>query len=325
METSRSLCAVALAVLVGVAVLSSGRHRSAQAQEADPQAKAAPVVERLEKAIADGDKFAAWDALDELETLIPEDERLPKLREQVAAVPGTERELTLDVGNGVTMELIAIRPGRFAMGSRGDERGRDTDEGPQHRVTITRPFYMGKYEVTQAQFEAVMGENPSACPGADNPVEKVSWQAAREFCQKLGQRVGREVRLPTEAEWEYACRAGTRTIYSFGDDPDAIDEHEWYAGNSDGKPHPVGRKPANPWGLHDMHGNVREWCQDAYDAGYYARSPRTDPPGSAEGETGVIRGGSWRHSRITARSAGRYGGVQGAVDYSGLRVVVPIP
>ena len=325
METNRSVCGVVLVLCVAFAVLSLARLRTAGAQEDDAQTKGAPIVERLREAIAREDKFAAWDALAELEALIPDDGRMPKLREEVAAVPGPEKELTLDLGNGVTLELVAIRPGMFVMGSPDDERGRDTDEGPRHRVNITQPFYMGKNEVTQAQYEAVMGENPSAAKGADLPVETVSWQLAREFCRKLNEMVAREVRLPTEAEWEYACRAGTRTMYSFGDDLDAIGEHAWYDGNSEGTPHPVGQKPANPWGLHDMHGNVREWCQDAYDAAYYARSPRSDPPGPATGSTGVIRGGSWRHSRITARCAGRYGGVQGAVDYSGFRLVVPIP
>ena len=324
METIRSFCGIVLALCVAFAVLSLGHVQSAQAQEAEAQAKAAPIIERLEEAIAGEDKFAAWDMLAELEELIPADVRMPKLREEVAAVPGPEKELTLDLGDGVTMELVAIRPGQFAMGSPQEERGRDTDEGPRHRVRISEPFYMGKYEVTQAQFEAVMGENPAAFKGADNPVESVSWQLAKEFCQKLGQLVGHEVRLPTEAEWEYACRAGTRTVYSFGDDLDSIGDHAWYGGNSDGKTHPVGQKPPNPWGLYGMHGNVRELCRDCYDAGYYARSPRSDPPGAASGSTGVMRGGSWRHSRITGRSANRYGGSGGSVNYVGIRVVVPV-
>jgi len=325
METSLSFCGIVLALCAAFAVLSFGHQRSAQAQEADAQAKAAPIIERLEEAIAREDKFTAWDMLAELEELIPTDGRMPRLREEVDAVPGPEKELRLDLGDGVTMELVPIRPGQFLMGSPEEERGRDTDEGPRHRVRITKPFYMGKYEVTQAQFEAVMGEDPATFKGANNPVESVSWQLAKEFCQKLGLMVGHAVRLPTEAEWEYACRAGTRTVFSFGDDLDSIDDHAWYGGNSDGKTHPVGQKPPNPWGLYDMHGNVREWCRDWYDAGYYARSARSDPPGAETGSSGVLRGGSWRHSRITCRSAGRYGGVGGAVNYVGLRVVVPVP
>jgi len=172
-----------------------------------------------------------------------------------AAAPA---ELTLDLGGGVTMKMVLIRPGKFVMGSPDSEEGHQRNEGPQHEVTISKPFYMGVTEVTQAQYEAVMGTNPSHFRGPTNPVETVSWIDATEFCRKLFEKTRQAVRLPTEAEWEYACRAGTRTAYSFGDDPVALGEHAWWAGNSDKTTHSVGQKKPNAWGLYDMHGNVRE-------------------------------------------------------------------
>ncbi len=199
--------------------------------------------------------------------------------------------LILSLGKGVTMKLVLIRPGKFMMGSPDSEQGRGPKEGPQHEVTISKPFYMGVTEVTQAQYEVVMGTNPSRFQGPMNPVEKVSREDAVAFCRKLSEKTGKTGRLPTEAEWEYACRAGTKTRYSFGDSDRTLGDYAWYKGNSEGKPRPVGRKKPNAWGLYDMHGNVWEWCAGWY--GNYSGGASTDAQGL--GSVGDIwfRGGSW--------------------------------
>jgi formylglycine-generating enzyme required for sulfatase activity len=199
--------------------------------------------------------------------------------------------VTLDLGNSVTMKLVLIRAGKFMMGSPDSEQGRKDNEGPQHEVVITRPFYMGVTEVTQAQYEAVMGTNPSQFKGPTNPVEMVTWNDAVEFCRKLSEKTRKAVRLPTEAEWEYACRAGTKTRFSFGDSDSMLGDYAWCGSNSGGKTNPVGRKKPNPWGLYDMHGNVWEWCADWY--GSYSSGASTDPQGPGSGGQRVLRGGSW--------------------------------
>ena len=186
----------------------------------------------------------------------------------------------------------------------GSEKG-DNDEKPVHKVTITKPFYMGKYEVTQEQWEAVMGSNPSNFKGAKNPVEQVSWEDCEKFIGKLKEKVsGRDFRLPTEAEWEYACRAGSTTDYCYGDGDESLDEYAWYYGNSESKTHPVGQKKANAWGLYDMHGNVWEWCSDWY--GDYADGAVSDPKGPESGSARVLRGGSWGGNARDCRSACRH-------------------
>jgi len=196
-----------------------------------------------------------------------------------AAAPS---ELTLDLGGGVTMKMVLIRPGKFMMGYEGQGR---------HEVTISKPFYLGATEVTQAQYEAVMGTNPSQFKGATNPVEMVSWNDAAEFCRKLSEKTRQAVRLPTDAEWEYACRAGTQTMFSFGNNASALGDYAWWDGNSGETTHPVGQKKPNAWGLYDMHGNVWEQCADRYEP--YPKGPVTDPSGPAAGHYRVLRGESW--------------------------------
>jgi formylglycine-generating enzyme required for sulfatase activity len=223
--------------------------------------------------------------------------------------------LMLDLGKGVTMKLVLIRPGKFMMGSPDSEQGRASDEGPQHEVTISKPFYIGVTEVTQAQYEAVMGTNPSANKGPTNPVENVSWDEAVEFCRRLSEKTRKIFSLPTEAEWEYACRAGTQTRFSFGDSGSVLGDYAWYTSNSGGKTHPVGLKKPNPWGLYDMHGNVLEWCADWY--GSYSSGPSTDPQGATSGNDRVIRGGSWRgDGPVYMRCARRLSGDPKARYYS---------
>ncbi len=211
--------------------------------------------------------------------------------------------------------LIWIPAGEFIMGSPSDEPGRDWDEGPQTRVVIAHGFWMGKCEVTQAEFQRVMGYNPSNEAGPPNrPVEKVSWYEAIDYCTRLtrGEETagrlpdGYSYRLPTEAEWEYACRAGTTTRFSFGDDPAEVHlgEYAWYAGNSDSTSHPVGTRRPNPWGLYDMHGNVWEWCLDRW-PGSLPGGTITNRPALAQGTLRTTRGGSWLYDSRACRSANR--------------------
>jgi formylglycine-generating enzyme required for sulfatase activity len=206
------------------------------------------------------------------------------------------------------MKLTLIPAGEFMMGSPDSDKDAYPDEKPQHRVRITRPFYLGVYPVTQAEYERVMGGNPSYFTGdANRPVEQVSWDDAVEFCRKLSEKEGRTYRLPTEAEWEYACRAGSTTRYCSGDDEVSLGEYAWYEDNSGPGvgTHPVGEKRPNAWGLYDMHGNEWEWCQDWDDDGYYAKSPVDDPRGPGTGSDRVCRGGCWHDPAGPCRSADR--------------------
>ena len=200
--------------------------------------------------------------------------------------------------NTLGMVFKPIIGGTFTMGEGGNA----------HKVTLTKPFEIGVYEVTQKQYEQVMGTNLSAYKGAQNPVDTVSWHEAVEFCRKLSalpaeQAAGRVYRLPTEAEWEYACRGGTTTLYSFGDDESQLGQYAWYDKNSGNTTHAVGGKKPNPWGLYDMHGQVWEWCEDWY--GEYAPSASEDPMGASSGSSRVLRGGSWVFNADFCRSAFR--------------------
>jgi formylglycine-generating enzyme required for sulfatase activity len=213
--------------------------------------------------------------------------------------------------NTIGMKVVLIPDGEFRMGSPDSDKDAQADEKRQHPVRIMRPFYLGATEVTQGQYRAVTGVNPSSFKGPDElPVETVSWEDAMAFCAKLnelekGQLRGASYRLPTEAEWEYACRAGTTTRFSFGDSDASLGEYAWFWGNSDSKTHPVGQKRPNLWGLYDMHGNVWEWCLDCYDPKYYSTSPANDPMGPSGGLDRVRRGGCWRFVRRACRAAYR--------------------
>ncbi len=234
-------------------------------------------------------------------------------------VPVSNKPLKLDLGGGVMMELVRIPAGEFMMGSPKSEEGHDEDEEPQHRVRIGEPFYLGKYQVTQAQWRAVMHDDPSHFQGDDRPVERVSWHQCREFCQKLSEKAGRKIRLPTEAEWEYACRAGTTTPFSCGETISTDQAN--YGEHSDGTRR-VGSFPANGFGLFDMHGNVWEWCEDVWHKNY--NGAPTD--GSAWVSGGdqtlrVLRGGSWSGGDQVLRCANRYwGGPDNRSGSSGFRV-----
>jgi len=189
--------------------------------------------------------------------------------------------------SAVSMEFVKIVPGEFMMGCSVGDIDCNDDERPIHRVQITKPFEIGKYEVTQAQWQAVMASNPSTIKGDDHPVETISKNEAHDFLNKLNERNdGYHYRLPTEAEWEYAARAGTTEPYA-----GRLDEIAWYAGNSEDETHPVGKKKPNAWGLYDMQGNVRELVEDWYARDYYSRSLVADPTGPAPGEQRGFPGG----------------------------------
>jgi len=197
-------------------------------------------------------------------------------------------------------------------------------EKPAHEVTLTRPYYLGRFEVTQEQYQQVMGGNPSDFKGQNLPVENVSWDEAQEFCKKASEKTGHAMRLPTDAEWEFACRAGTRTLYCTGDGEADLDRAAWYDKNSGNTTHPVGQKVPNAWGLYDMHGNVWEWVQDFY-APYKAEAA-TDPGGPAQGQYRVLRGGSWFYFPGLCRSASRFGDYPDDRDFDfGFRVVGSSP
>jgi formylglycine-generating enzyme required for sulfatase activity len=206
-----------------------------------------------------------------------------------------------DLGNGVSLEMILIPAGKFVMGSPKKEKGRWDDE-TQHEVTLTKSFYMGKYEVTQEQWEAVMGNNPSSgTKGAKLPVTDVSWKDCQKFIKKLNGITKGKYRLSTEAEWEYACRAGTSTAYSFGDKITPKDAN--YDDSGIGKPIEVGSYKPNAFGLYDMHGNVWEWCEDW--KADYPKGAVIDPKGPAKGDCRVLRGGSFDYDESDARSSNR--------------------
>jgi len=241
------------------------------------------------------------------------------------------RCLSENEGDGIKMEFVRIPAGSFYMGSPYSEKGRDDNEGPVHEVRITKPFYMGKYEVTQGQWKAVMGttvgqqRDKVVTPwnlkgeGPEHPIYCVSWEEAVEFCSRLG----RKFRLPTEAEWEYACRAGSRTRFHYCDDPNysELGQYAWYWGKSDNKTHPVGQKKPNAWSLYDMYGNLSEWCSDLYSFGRgYKDAQNVGPRKPASGpKYHVIRGGSWLGKPQDCRSASRRYASRG--DSVGLRVV----
>jgi formylglycine-generating enzyme required for sulfatase activity len=219
-----------------------------------------------------------------------------------ASGPNPPKELTLDLGDGVTMEFIYVKPGTFVMGGENEKEGRfECVEVPKHVVGLTQGFYLGKYEVTQAQYLVAMGSNPSrSTKNPDCPVDNVSEPDAHQFCIRLSEITGSDARLPTEAEWEYASRAGRNTKWFFGDDPSKIGEYAWFKENAGSKSHPVGEKKPNPWGFYDTYGNVCERISDKYTKDYYSVSPKTDPTGPKQ----AIK--SRFEYKLTASRAGNY-------------------
>jgi formylglycine-generating enzyme required for sulfatase activity len=244
-----------------------------------------------------------------------------------AALSGEIAEVKLN--DLVSMKFVQIPAGTFIMGSPKSEESRLNNED-QHEVTISQPFYLGIHEVTQEQYWAVMDNNPSnfTANGGARPVETVSWDDAIEFCRKASALTGKRLRLPTEAEWEYACRAGTATPFNTGETISTDqanyngDAYGWMAkGGCRRETTEAGSFPPNAWGLYDMHGNVWEWCSDWY--GDYAAERQTDPQGAAKGTDRVLRGGNWYFIAEYCRSARRYWlGPASRIDFNGFRVVL---
>lgn len=256
---------------------------------------------------------------EETEIHLPDGWRSETRRVRVVTPQGEMSKEITYYTNSIGMEFVKIPAGEFMIGSPAGEEGHEEDER-QHRVKITGPLYMGVTEVTQEQYEAIMGNNPSEVKGAQHPVEKVSWHDAQAFCKKLSEKLGITVRLPSEAEWEVACRAGTTARYCSGDRDVDLGVVAWYWSNSGNKTHPVGQKAPNAWGLYDMHGNVWEWCQSLYkaypyDAGDGRESLRADG-------ARAWRSGSCKLGPLSSRSAARYWGMPTyAFNDSGFRVV----
>ena len=254
--------------------------------------------------------------------------------------------------NSIGMKLVLIPAGRFTMGSPANEQGHHDNEGPQHEVEISRPFYMGANPVTKGQFAAFVksesykteaesdgrGGFALTAPGKweqrpefnwrspgfdqtdDDPVADVTWNDAVRFCQWLSKKEGRTYELPTEAEWEYACRAGTSSSYAFGDDPKVLGDYAWFSANSGRRTHPVGTKKPNQWGLNDMGGNVWQWCADRY--ANYQSGPVKDPKGADTGDVRVTRGGAWYIGPLDCRPACRGHDPSNQSPNHGFRVVL---
>ena len=244
-----------------------------------------------------------------------------------ALLQGCERKPSEETSNEVKTEsgtkMVLLPGGTFTM---GDES--EVDSKP-HEVSVS-PFFIDAHLVTQEEYEALMQDNPSRWKGSKNPVEQVRWSDAVRYCNARSQAEGLQpcydlntwkcdftangYRLPTEAEWEYACRAGTKTTYFFGNDPSKLEDHAWFDENSGQKPQPVGQKAPNSWDLYDICGNVWEWCNDFYKVDYYQESPKDNPRGPEAGETKVVRGGAWKFSAESCRSGYRYNEDPGYAD-----------
>lgn len=270
--------------------------------------KPAPVVSAPQPVVPQ--PLPSWD--------LPPDSPPPAIAPFDAAAAKTHQEawakhlgVPVEVTNSIGIKLAFIPAGEFQMGSPESDSDAYDIEKPQHTVRITKPFCLGVTEVMQEQYERVMGSNPSKFKGAQLPVEQVSWEDAVEFCRKLSELpaergAGRVYRLPTEAEWEYACRAGSTTKWSFGDSESSLADYAWYDSNAGSKTNPVGQKKGNAWGLYDMHGNVWEWCSDWWKRDYTTTAV-SDPTGPATGSIRVYRGGGWLITARFCRSADRDG------------------
>ncbi len=314
-----------LVILLSIGYASMAMSQSLQAQDTQEIQRLKQRIEQLER---ENELLRK-----EIELLKGGQSGAPKPAPNKLQAEAPKDVLLVDLGKGVKMEFIHIKAGSFLMGSPESDKDAERDEKPQHRVKITKDYYLGKYPVTQEQYAAVTGKNLSHFSATDVrgvggvvgvltsvdtrhfPADRATWEQAVEFCNALKRldKSGRTFCLPTEAEWEYAARAGTTTRYFFGDDAADLGTYAWYNENSDAAPYPqkdraghitlkgthaVGTKKPNPWGLYDMNGNVWQWCSDRFDANYYTKSPEEDPQGrdqpSASGlDFRVLRGNTW--------------------------------
>ena len=245
---------------------------------------------------------------------------------QVPAVPSntiSDDAITIPVKDGICIEMVKVEGGTFMMGATSEMKNPNSNEKPVHQVTLTNDYYMGKYEVTQALWQAVMGSNPSEYKGDNLPVETVSWNDCQKFISKLNSLTGRKFRLPTEAEWEYAARGGKESRgYQYSGSSN-ISDVAWYDENSGSKTHPVGTKQANELGIYDMTGNVWEWCSDWYSS--YSSSSQTNPTGSDSGSARVSRGGGWFNDASYCRLSVRfYYTPDFRLDILGLRLALSV-
>jgi formylglycine-generating enzyme required for sulfatase activity len=323
--------------------LSAGRPGGTRwSQRLSEQGMTPPVIELLGSCFADNPDDRprnAADLADRLTELLQTGERETAVQAPDGQAPAMPRRIT----NSIQMTLTLIPAGTFQMGSPASEAERSSDEGPQHEITITRPYYMAIYPVTQRHYELVMGQNPSYLNdwkggGPDFPVESISWDEAVAFCRKLSElpgekAAGRVYRLPTEAEWEYACRGGLPLPFTSGvslSSREANFNGNYPYGGAERGPYlerttKVGSYPPNPFGLYDMHGNVWEWCADFYERTYYRNSPRYDPPGPSHGSLRVVRGGSCYNIGRFCRAAYRFGVSPANRDIDvGMRVIMEL-
>jgi len=258
-------------------------------------------------------------------------------REQAQAAKLVHQPIyvTVKIGAGTPLRMVLIPAGTFMMGSPeaetsgGKPLGPRPNEWPQHKVTITHAFYLSVYKTTQEQFEEIMATNPSKFPEKHNPVDGVIWDDAAAFCRKASEKSGKALHLPTEAQWEYAVRAGTATSYSFGADENQLPEYSWFHETSKGTTHPVGQKKPNAWGLFDVHGLTWEYCSDYY-ADSYQGSDSTDPVGPAVGTAHAVRGGAFGSRPMFVRSAIRMAspeasGGKDLLSRFGFRVAMDLP
>ncbi len=317
--------AIAALITAIAALLAAMNGGAAKEKDAPPAVQAAPSkpppaydaeAERLKAEAAEARVKAT-----ELERKLAESEQ-KKAAAAVASSKPKQGDTITDDETG--MKLVYVPQGCFMMGSSADDKDHHDDEGPVHEVCVDG-FYMGKYEITQGEWQEIMDSNPSNFKkGGNYPVEQVSWNDAQDFIKKLNSKTGKKYRLPTEAEWEYACRANGSGKYCGGDDVDIM---AWYDKNSGKIVHPIGGKNANAFGLHDMSGNVWEWCSDWYDSDYYASSPQSNPVGPDRGSSllRVIRGGGWDDTLDHVRAANRIRFPSDTYsDYSGFRIVLPV-
>ncbi|MBW1711619.1 MAG: SUMF1/EgtB/PvdO family nonheme iron enzyme [Deltaproteobacteria bacterium] len=296
LEEARAALEQARQVIPDDPTLALTARRLAEAEKAQ-KAEAETKLAQAEAAYEARELDQAGRLVDEAARVLGWSGRTAALKANIEAKrrlgvgPGSDKEFV----NSIGLKFLLVPAGKFWMGSELKLNAPD-NETPRHQVEITKPFWLSVFEVNQAQWTAIMGHNPSHFQDKDGlrPVENVTWQDVQKFIDRLNDKeFSHKYRLPTEAEWEYACRAGTQTSYSFGDDPTLLVQYGWYIGASGFRTHPVGQKKPNPWGFYDMHGNVWELCGDWYDKNYYDRSPVQDPQGPDQGQAKVMRGGSW--------------------------------